>query len=217
MVIIASASGVLVLISNILQLTLLQSAQSGSNVTQQDIAMNDIRVYAVGIIYLLAHIVSGIFFIRWFRRAYFNLHLVAKSLTHSEGWAAGAWFVPILNLFRPYEIMKELYQETDIYLSKKKVSPKVNLSTNVVSLWWTLYVISLLAERFINYRSNKETDLAGLINLGKIQLASDLLIIPLAFVTIKVIKDYSKVEPLLEIENKDKNTMIFPQSEELLV
>ena len=113
--------------------------------------------------------------------------------------------------------MKELYEETDLYLSKKKVVPKINLSSNIVGMWWAFYIIILFANRFINFAYQNENDLAGLINLGKIQLAIDFLIIPLALVTIKVIKDYSKVEPLLELEYQSQNTMVFPESEELLV
>ena len=217
LVYICLAVGIIVLISNFLQLSLLQKAQSGGNVTPEDVTMNDMRVSAVALIYMLTHIVSGIFFILWFRRAYYNLHLVAKRLTYSEGWAAGAWFVPFINLYRPYEIMKELYEETEIYLSKSKVSPRITLSLNYVGLWWSVYIISLFAERVITYAFKNENDIGGLINIGKIQLAIDLLIIPLAVVTVKVIKDYSKVEPLLEAENRNQNEMIFPESEDLLV
>ncbi len=66
----------------------------------------------------------------WFRRAYFNLHQKVSYLSHSEGWAAGSWFVPIVNLYRPYQIMKEIYVETKELFTKRGLSEKVGYSTN---------------------------------------------------------------------------------------
>lgn len=54
---------------------------------------NDDRQQMVAGIYSIAWIISGILFIQWFRRAYYNLNQV-KAMRYSEGWAAGAWFVP---------------------------------------------------------------------------------------------------------------------------
>jgi len=97
-------------VSDYFQLRLLQRFQSGITVSVSEATANDMRVTILALIYMVAYITSAVMFIRWFRRAYFNLHQVARVLTHSEGWAAGAWFVPIVNLFRPYQIMKELYE-----------------------------------------------------------------------------------------------------------
>ena len=50
----------------------------------------------------------------WLRRAYRNLPaLGARGLPWSPGWAIGAWFVPILNLFRPYQIVRETWVRSD--------------------------------------------------------------------------------------------------------
>lgn len=51
--------------------------------------------------------------IMWFRRAYHNPYKIGISyLSYSEGWAAGAWFVPFMNLVRPFTIMKEIWNKT---------------------------------------------------------------------------------------------------------
>lgn len=67
---------------------------------------------AINAIAIVIYVISCITFIQWFRRAYYNLGQIAKNLSYEEGWAAGSWFVPILNYFRPYQIMKELYKKT---------------------------------------------------------------------------------------------------------
>lgn len=75
-------------------------------------------------IFLICYIVYLILFIMWFRRAYYNLHQITPYLSFSEGWAAGAWFVPILGLIRPYKIMRELYEVTTEQLENAKIDHK---------------------------------------------------------------------------------------------
>ena len=60
----------------------------------------------VTVVNFIMLVVSMILFIMWFRRAYYNLHCLSwHNARHSEGWAAGSWFIPILSLFWPYQIM----------------------------------------------------------------------------------------------------------------
>jgi hypothetical protein len=48
-------------------------------------------------------------FLVWFHRAYTNLHsLGMEPLRLRAGWAVGGWFVPILNLVRPKQIMSDI-------------------------------------------------------------------------------------------------------------
>jgi len=50
----------------------------------------------------------------WMHRAFRNLPaLGAQGLRWSPAWAAGAWFIPIANLFVPYHVMKELWPGSD--------------------------------------------------------------------------------------------------------
>ncbi|MBN2680940.1 MAG: DUF4328 domain-containing protein [Bacteroidales bacterium] len=99
---ISMAMGIGMLISMYLQSELLAKAARGEFVTVEDVNSNDQRHVLVSSLYIIVYIISAITFIQWFRRAYFNLHLKTKNLSSSEGWAAGCWFVPVLNLFKPY-------------------------------------------------------------------------------------------------------------------
>src|SRR6476469_5047220 len=92
------------LISGVLQYNLLNELALGHFVSQSDIASNDLREQVLTITLVVALVVSLIVFILWFRRAYYNLHLKAAELTYSEGWAAGGWFVPVMNFAIPYKI-----------------------------------------------------------------------------------------------------------------
>lgn len=92
---------IIAIISDLMQYSMLNSLEG---FTIEEAELNDLRQSIIGIIMFSVYVCCYILFILWFRRAYYNLHQVVKHLEHSEGWAAGAWFVPILNFFRPYHI-----------------------------------------------------------------------------------------------------------------
>ena len=47
----------------------------------------------------------------WMFRAYNNVDAVAPGARRYDGgWAIGSWFVPILNLFRPKQIINDIWR-----------------------------------------------------------------------------------------------------------
>jgi hypothetical protein len=125
---------------------------------------------------------------------YFNLHLRVNHLSHSEGWAAGCWFVPIVNLFRPYQIMKELFQETQLFLKRNEVHTTEHLSISFLGLWWTLWIIDRIFGQFVFKYSMKADTIDELTTSTIAQLISNGIGIVLAIITINIITEYSKLE-----------------------
>jgi sRNA-binding regulator protein Hfq len=115
------------LITGYLNYDLLIRKDAGSNILPDFETTITTIIEIIALFYGIAYLISSITFIRWFRRAYFNLHLMVDDLNHTEGWAAGAWFVPFTNLVRPFQIMTELYNRTKIVLIDKSFSEKINL------------------------------------------------------------------------------------------
>ncbi len=111
-------------------------------VTQDDLDTTDLREGLVAGVTLLATIVTIVFFIRWFRRAYLNLPaLGAASLRFKSWWTIGGWFIPIANLFRPKEIANDIWRA-----SKPDAPPQQGLlwhGTDVPTLfvWWWLFFL----------------------------------------------------------------------------
>jgi hypothetical protein len=198
------AMEVISLISGYLQYDLLQTVANGGEISMDTANANDTREQIIAIIYLIVYLVSIITFIRWFRRAYFNLHQKITYLLHSEGWAAGSWFVPIINLYRPYQIMKELYNETKELLTKKGISFNQNFNSRSIGWWWTLWIMSGLIGQFIFRYSTKAESIDELITGTVAGIISNIVAVPLALITIKIIKDYSEVEPLLNKIRQDE-------------
>jgi len=197
------AMEVISLVSGYFQYDLLKTVANGGFISAEEATSNDTRERIIGIVHMIIYITSAVTFIQWFRRAYYNLHLRASYLLHSEGWSAGCWFVPIICLYRPYQIMKELYQETKFILTKKGLSFENTFTTRSLGWWWTLWITSNILGQFI-FRVAMNAKTVDQFTVSTVaSMIGNIIGIPLALITVKVIRDYSNVEPLL-IEMKEE-------------
>ncbi len=183
-------------ISYYFQMLLLQDANNGSMITLEAANANDMRQLLIGIVFLLVIIGAAITFIMWFRRGYYNLHKIVPNLSHSEGWAAGAWFVPILNWFRPYNIMKEMVYETEDVLAKADLIERKNRARQV-GIWWALWISYSVISNIISRIEMRNDDIDMLIFTSGANVVVSALCIPLTIVTVRMVKEYSKMEDLL--------------------
>ncbi len=196
-------------ISAYFQYDLLRVSSIGGEISPDTITANETSEIVVGLLSAITYIISAITFIQWFRRAYYNLHLKVNFLNYTEGWAAGCWFVPFINLYRPYQIMKELYEETDELLSKKGISVNQTFSTTLLGWWWAFWIINNFVGQFVFRYSLKAESIDELTTSTIASMIGNLLGIPLALIAIKVIKDYSTVEPLLnEIKDEEETKTV---------
>ncbi len=147
---------------------------------------------------LIVKLVVGILFIMWFRRAYWNLHQLVTNLKHSDGWAAGAWFVPIMSLFRPYQIMQELWVESSTYMNKRKIQPELSEDDVPMGWWWAAFISASIISN-ISGRLYLRSDDLGLYEGAIITdyISSGLSIIA-GFLVVKVIDGYHQLEQQLE-------------------
>jgi len=96
-----------------LEIQLLSRADSGGIVTMEQANANDIRQALVGLGQMAVYFATVVAFLMWMHRAHRNLPaLGAQNLKYSPGWAVGGWFVPFLNLVRPYQVMGEIWRES---------------------------------------------------------------------------------------------------------
>tara|TARA_B100001287_G_scaffold275289_1_gene282540 strand:- start:64 stop:1053 length:990 start_codon:yes stop_codon:yes gene_type:complete len=186
---------IITLVSDYAQHELLQNFKSGILASDSTIDANDNRVMTIAIIQFIAGVISAITFIMWFRRAYFNLHQLTDDLKYKEGMAAGCWFIPFVNLFRPFEIMREMFTTSLIIVKKHGVRNEEQSKSNLVGLWWTSWIILALINQVI-FRT-KENTIDDYLFVSNLNLISDLVAIFLALVTMSMINKYSKIEKSL--------------------
>ncbi len=120
-------------------------------------------------------ILATVAFIAWFRRSYQNLGLLGTGgLQSTPGWATGAWFVPGLNLVRPYRIAREMWT-----VSRRAAAPgdPAIASHGLVDLWWGLGILSLVIAATGAWQALWAGDAATLRTIYKLLAAADLLMI----------------------------------------
>ena len=111
-------------------------------VTQNDLDTTDFRDSLIAGLTLLATLVTIVFFIRWFRRAYLNLPaLGAASLRFKSWWTIGGWFIPIANLFRPKEMANDIWRASEPHAPRDQGLIWHGTDVPTLFLWWWLFFI----------------------------------------------------------------------------
>jgi len=171
---------------------------SAPELSEEAAEANDTRQQIIGIVYLICYIVSAVTFIKWFRRAYYNLSLKDDYLSYSNKDVAISWFLPVINLFKPYQIMKELYRKTAYLLEDHGLAVREKLSLALVNIWWILWVISSILGH-ISFRLSMKTDtINDLLTNTALTMIISLVGIPLALLAIQVVRRYAQAEALLD-------------------
>uniref|UniRef100_A0A832DE50 DUF4328 domain-containing protein n=1 Tax=Ignavibacterium album TaxID=591197 RepID=A0A832DE50_9BACT len=117
-----------------MQMTLL----SAGSFSQAQDESNEARRQIVALLYLGAFIVTGITFLKWIYRANLNCHgFGAQGMKFSPGWSIGYYFIPLLNLYLPYEAMKEIWK-----VSRNPSDWQNEMGSPLLGWWWALWLIS---------------------------------------------------------------------------
>ncbi|MEV4319408.1 DUF4328 domain-containing protein [Actinocrispum sp. NPDC049592] len=80
---------------------------------------------------------AGILFLIWWYQTYQNATWLAgaDSQRLSSGWAIGAWFCPIVNLWFPDQMVTDVWRAS---------SPRRTAGTAMIHVWWVTYLVGNL-------------------------------------------------------------------------
>lgn len=204
--------------SGIYRYFLIRKGAAGEEISAQAAETALLISNLVAVVTFIVYFTCMVMFIMWFRRAYYNLHQLTSRLSFREGWAAGAWFVPIISLYRPYQIMKEMYEETDLILTKD-VDNRSNLSFGHLPWWWGLWLFANLFSSLVLRYSLTGRAVWHELTPELLEIVDSFISIPLTLITIRVVKEYAIVEDdLVLLDEKEKHepgehSGIFTESE----
>ena len=182
------------LISGYLQYKLVNELALGHFVAESELEYNDSRERIIVVVYVVVLLLSLIGFIRWFRRSYYNLHLKAEVLSYTEGWAAGSWFIPIINFVRPYKIMKELHLETNNLIIRADKNLEVSNYIVLINLWWTLWITTTIVGNVCNRMYTNPHTIDDYLNLSILRMIPLIFGIPFSIVAMILIIKHSASE-----------------------
>lgn len=153
---------------------MLVAVQHGAQLTTERASANDSREQIVALAGLVLFIATVIRWLMWQHRAYANLRLIASGETeYTPGWSVGYWFIPLINLFRPYQITAELYRRSEIQNGRDTLG---GLSgPPLVGLWWFAYLAWGGSQRLFSLLAKDAHTVSTLISATNLQLGGYLI------------------------------------------
>ena len=98
---------------------------------------NDLREKLISWALILLFLITVIVFARWIYLAQKNLpELGARLLRFGPGWALGVFFVPVLNLWAPYQAMGQLAKA-----SRDPRTWELEDTPVLILIWWILWLL----------------------------------------------------------------------------
>ena len=164
---------------SILQFLALQAIPPYQPVDEMALTRIDLVEGGLALLYVPLYLACVVSFLMWKYRANRNAAVLSgRALEISPGWSVGWYFVPIMNLFRPYQAMKEIWA----------VSGVRRRSTNLLTIWWTLWVVSNIGGNIalrMELRAKTAGDLRGTTFFGMVLGLVD---VPLCIAAILVVR-----------------------------
>ena len=84
-----------------------------------------------GLFYLTTYLVSGVVTLFWLYGAARNAKIIRPSFGFTPGWAVGWYFVPFANLYKPYEVLRDIW-----IAGKGQITGAYPKGTSRLSIWW---------------------------------------------------------------------------------
>jgi hypothetical protein len=132
--------------STLWQFDLWRRIGAGLEVSVEEAELSDGLSAVVGLLDVGVLFASGITFLMWFHRVRANLLALGVSDARwSPGWAVGWWFVPVMSLFRPYQVAAEIWQASDP--AATQADWRQRPVGSLLGWWWALFVAAIVVEQ----------------------------------------------------------------------
>ena len=130
----------------IAELLVLDAFSSGQEISAERHAAHRITGWIVLSVQMLFFVATGLAFLDWLYQARINLRAFgARRLDYTRGWALGGFFVPLLQLWRPFSVVREVWKASDPDTTDP-FAWKTRPVSSMVTLWWFGFVLYVALE-----------------------------------------------------------------------
>lgn len=133
------------------------------------------------------YLATVVVFLMWLYRVSNNVAAFGEPRQTSAGWAVGYFFIPIANLFMPYQAIKEIWKKSDPAAADSllySVSPP-----GFFPAWWGFWLASNISSNAYFRMKMAEASPEALATIG---ILSEVLSIAAAVFAIQVIKEIDR-------------------------
>jgi len=96
------------------------------------------------LVYVGVYIATVVVFAMFTHRSCSNaVALGARGMQFTPGWAVGWYFIPIMNLFKPYQATREIHQALDPEAGSDDWR-LLGRSSSLIGWWWAAWIVSNL-------------------------------------------------------------------------
>jgi heme/copper-type cytochrome/quinol oxidase subunit 2 len=138
-------------------------------------------------VFVVALVAAAFTFISWLRQVRANAEMLCKAPhRHGRGWVIGGWFVPVISLWYPKQIVDDV-----IAASSPRTSPHAESlpqePSGIVLIWWATWIGSTLLDLAVPTTPDSPT--AGdLLMTATFSIASAVLSVVCAVYAVRVIR-----------------------------
>ena len=165
----------------------------------EDFQASQDRSRLIWLLVIVSVIIVAFPYLSLIHRASRNLlPLQSEQQKHAPEWAVLHHFIPIMNLFRPGQVMKEMFKGSDPNVNTDDATAwkKQGKLRAILGLWWILWVASwifnpITVPRFVNAQSLPE-----LIEANDLLLLSDVLLIFLGVSAVLMLRQLHAIQEM---------------------
>jgi hypothetical protein len=168
---------------------------SHSEVSAAEIKGTDLRAVLLAGADAIAALAGVVVFCFFMARANRNARALRPDarMEFSPRWSAGVFFVPIVNLYKPYQAMKEIWQA-----SQRDDDPQVPWNASdvpgLVGWWWGAYLASTIAGAVSSSFARDAHDPAAVITSAWISVVSDSLTVVSALLALLLVRQLARLQ-----------------------
>jgi len=181
------AVDVIAVLSGLSEIWLLSDIEAGTYDYDVTAAANrnDSRQGAIGIVQLVLYLAQAIVILGWIRLANKNARaLGARDMEFTPGWAIGWYFIPIANLWKPYQAMLEIWRASSGSPDWKSAG-----TSGTLQGWWAAWLVANALGRVSFRLSMKAREIPELKNASIATAVSDVASVVLSLLFLEVVKE----------------------------
>lgn len=118
--------------------------------TMEDLRAADSVALMVSVPGMAVFLAAGVMFLVWLHRARYNSERIsyADPHRHKRGWTIGAWFVPIVNLWFPQQVVQDIYRGSDRSQADRPL--RARDTSGLINLWWAAVLAMWTGDRIVS-------------------------------------------------------------------
>lgn len=157
------------------------------------LARADQVIAATGFIGIALLLAAALVFLLWLWRARVNSELLCQAQhVRSRGWVWGAWICPVVNLWFPFQIVRDTWKASHPDAAPEGYNMHRMPFTKVLGWWWLFFLLDNVVDYFIIVTEAGEVSAESLGTIANAEAVSTLVSAVAAILITRLILQISR-------------------------